>query len=187
VDILKGESLFVEEENYYEIEKAISDELNSIKAWMDHLQKQRTSTVEKNMMEIFKEFKKGVDEKIGHEDYDTRYNLGIAYKEMSLVDEAIGEFQIAAKSPSRRLQSCSMVGACFLEKGMPGEAVRWYRRGLETAEAGSEEERGLRYDLADALEKNGDSRGALESLQRVAAGDAGYRDVAQRIGRLSSS
>ena len=64
MDILKSESLFLEEEDYYETEKSVPAELAAIKYWVEELQKQRTSTIEKNMMEIFKEFKKGVDEKM---------------------------------------------------------------------------------------------------------------------------
>ncbi len=50
-----------------------------------------------SLADIFREFQKGVDKQLGKEDYETRYNLGIAYKEMGLVDEAIAEFQLAAK------------------------------------------------------------------------------------------
>ena len=69
--------------------------------------------------EIFREFKKGVEQQLSPEDYETHYNLGIAYKEMSLTDEAISEFQRAAKSPQYAVECCSMLGLCFLEKGLP--------------------------------------------------------------------
>src|SRR4029453_6089072 len=84
------------------------------------------------LADIFKEFKKGVDKQLGKEDYDTRYNLGIAYKEMGLIDEAIAEFQLAAKDEGRLLECSSMLGICFLEKGMPKLAVKWFEKGLDT-------------------------------------------------------
>ena len=77
-------------------------------------------------------FKKGVAEHLSPTDYDTHFNLGIAYREMGLLDEAIGEFQIAAKEPSHLVLCCSMLGLCFLDKGLPELAIRWYRRGLDT-------------------------------------------------------
>ena len=83
------------------------------------------------LAEIFKEFKKGVDKQLGQEDYDTRYNLGIAYKEMGLIDEAIAEFQLAAKDANRLLECSSMLGICFLEKGMPKLAIKWFEKGLK--------------------------------------------------------
>ncbi|HMA28552.1 MAG TPA: tetratricopeptide repeat protein, partial [Thermoanaerobaculia bacterium] len=64
--------------------------------------------------EIFREFKKGVEQQLSPEDYETHYNLGIAYKEMGLTDEAIGEFQLASKDPLHAVECCSMLGLCFL-------------------------------------------------------------------------
>ena len=87
------------------------------------------------LADIFKEFKKGVDKQLGKEDYDTRYNLGIAYKEMGLVDEAIAEFQLAARDQGRLLECSSMLGICFLEKGMAKLAVKWFEKGLARSRA----------------------------------------------------
>ena len=105
-----------------------------------------------SLEEIVQAFKKGIEQQIGAEDFDTHYNLGIAYKEMGLVDEAIGEFQFAAKDPHLLLGCCSMLGICFREKGMSPLAVKWYRRGLEATGSRDEETMlGLRYDLAELL------------------------------------
>jgi len=106
---------------------------------------------------------------------------------MMLVDEAIGEFQIAARSAEKRLDCCCMLGACFMEKGMPGEAIKWYEKGISAAETGSEETKGLQYDLAAALEADGATDKALEVFQALAAIDGQYRDISMRIERLKSS
>ena len=90
-----------------------------------------TELGDSGLADIFKEFKKGVDKQLGKEDYDTRYNLGIAYKEMGLIDEAIAEFQLAAKDEKRLLECSSMLGICFLEKGMPKLAIKWFEKGLK--------------------------------------------------------
>ena len=132
VDIFKSESVFLEEEEYYETEKVVDEELGAIKYWIDELQKQRTSTVEKNMMEIFQAFQKGVDEKIGQEDYDTRYNLGIAYKEMGLIEEAIHEFLIASKHPLKFFDAAGLLGICFRDQGMFEESINWFEKALES-------------------------------------------------------
>ena len=84
-------------------------------------------------------FKKGVAEHLSPTDYDTHFNLGIAYREMGLLDEAIGEFQLASKDPKRAVECASMLGLCFLEKGMPQLAIKWYRKGLEMPEITAEE------------------------------------------------
>jgi pilus assembly protein FimV len=136
------------------------------------------------LADIFKEFKKGVDKQLGNEDYDTRYNLGIAYKEMGLIDEAIAEFQLAAKDPGRLLECSSMLGICFLEKGMPKLAVKWFEKGLKAPGRREEEYQGLRYDLATAYEAAGDLDTALGLFTELYGQDANFRDVAAKLREL---
>ena len=133
------------------------------------------------LADIFKEFKKGVDKQLGKEDYDTRYNLGIAYKEMGLIDEAIAEFQLAAKDEARLLECASMLGICFLEKGMPKLAMKWFERGLKAPGRTEEEYAALRYDLATAHEAAGDVDRALAMFTDLYGQDANFRDVATKV------
>ncbi len=137
-----------------------------------------------SLSDIFREFQKGVDKQLGKEDYETRYNLGIAYKEMGLVDEAIAEFQLAAKDEGRLLECASMLGICFLEKGMPKLAVKWFEKGLQAPGRSDEEYQGLRYDLASALEQGGDSERALALFTELYGQDASFRDVADKVRQL---
>jgi tetratricopeptide (TPR) repeat protein len=139
------------------------------------------------LADIFKEFKKGVDKQLGKEDYDTRYNLGIAYKEMGLIDEAIAEFQLAAKDESRVLECSSMLGICFLEKGMPKLAIKWFERGLKAPGRTEEEYAALRYDLAVAHEAAGDADRALLLFTELYGQDANFRDVAAKVRELRSA
>jgi pilus assembly protein FimV len=136
------------------------------------------------LSDIFREFQKGVEKQLGKEDYETRYNLGIAYKEMGLVDEAIAEFQLAAKDEKRLLECASMLGICFLEKGMPKLAVKWFEKGLAAPGRSDEEYQGLRYDLANALEQAGDRAKALSVFTELYGQDASFRDVAEKVRRL---
>lgn len=136
------------------------------------------------LAEIFKEFKKGVDKQLGKEDYDTRYNLGIAYKEMGLIDEAIAEFQLAAKDEARMLECSSMLGICFMDKGMPKLAVKWFEKGLKAPGRSDEEYQGLRYDLAMAHEASGETEKALNLYEDLYGQDANFRDVATKVREL---
>ena len=136
------------------------------------------------LADIFKEFKKGVDKQLGKEDYDTRYNLGIAYKEMGLLDEAIAEFQLAAKDEARLLECSSMLGICFMEKGMPKLAVKWFEKGLQAPGRNEEEYAGLRYDLAMAYEADGETKKALSLFTDLYGQDANFRDVAAKVREL---
>lgn len=136
------------------------------------------------LAQIFEEFKKGVDQQLGKEDYDTRYNLGIAYKEMGLIDEAIAEFQLAAKDDGRLLECSSMLGLCFMEKGMPKLAVKWFEKGLKAPGRLDEEYQGLRYDLAAAHEASGDLDASLRIYSDIFSQDASFRDVGAKVRSL---
>jgi tetratricopeptide (TPR) repeat protein len=177
VDILKSESLFLEEEDFFELEKLVPQELSAIKHWVEELQKQRTSTIEKNMMEIFKEFKKGVDEKIGQEDYDTRYNLGIAYKEMGLIEEAIHEFLISSKHPLKFFDSAGLLGICFREKGMMDEAIGWFEKALGTPDRKDDEYNAVKYELVQTAKLKDDFLYAKKLAFEILKKDPNYRDI----------
>lgn len=177
VDIFKSENVFLEEEEYYETEKAISDELSALKYWLDELQKQRTSTVEKNMMEIFQAFKKGVDEKIGQEDFDTRYNLGIAYKEMGLIEEAIHEFLIAAKHPLKFFDAAGLLGICFRDQGMFEESINWFEKALEVQDRKEDDYKAVKYELVLTAKLKEDYIYAKKLAAEIMNKDSNYRNI----------
>ncbi len=135
--------------------------------------------------EIFREFKKGVEQQLSPEDYETHYNLGIAYKEMSLTDEAISEFQRAAKSPQYAVECCSMLGLCFLEKGLPQLAIKWYRKGLEAPNIREDDRLGLQYDLANVYADTGDRENAYRTFLEIYGSNASFRDVGERLKELA--
>ena len=147
----------------------------------------RSSSFEdQGLQDVFDAFKKGVDSQLGEGDYDTRYNLGIAYKEMGLIDEAIAEFQLAAKDPKRSLECSSMIGICFMEKGMADVAVQWYERGLQVPGRAPEEYRGLRYDLGMAWEAAGELAKAKTTFGDLVREDPSFRDVSNKLRELQS-
>ena len=135
---------------------------------------------------IFREFKKGVEQQLSPEDHETHYNLGIAYKEMGLTDEAIGEFQVASKDPLHAVECCSMLGLCFLEKRLPQLAIKWYHKGLETPGIREEEKLGLQYDLASLFADLGDRDSAYKTLLEIYGTNASFRDVGDRLKELQA-
>jgi pilus assembly protein FimV len=143
------------------------------------------------LAEVFQEFRNELGE-LGEEDEDleTHYNLGIAYREMGLLDEAIGEFQKVAKAvqkgkPFAYAMNCStLLALTFIEKGEPKIASMWYKRALEVPSLEQETILALRYDLGVALEMAGESTAALDSFRQVYAMNIDYRDVADHIATL---
>ena len=178
--VAQEENLFADEDNFFDLAAELESELAED-------EEVSLSEEEQSLEEIFKEFKRGVEQQLDSEDYDTHYNLGIAYKEMGLIDEAIGEFQLASKDPKRAVECSSMLGLCFLEKGMPQLAIKWYRKGLEMPEISQEEHVGLLYDLGSAYQEVGDTESAQKAFMEVYAANSGYRDIVTRIKALEDS
>ncbi len=121
------------------------------------------------------------------DDPQTHYNLGVAFREMGLLDEAIGEFQKVVKgaqkgsTPANFLQACTLLAASFMEKNMPAIAAKWYTRALEAPNLDEEAVLALHYDLGVAYEQAGDTRTALEKFTEVYTLNIDYRDVAEKI------
>jgi tetratricopeptide (TPR) repeat protein len=139
---------------------------------------------EQSLEEIVEGFKRGVAESLSPEDFDTHFNLGIAYREMGLVDEAIGEFQLAAREPTYLVSCASMLGLCFLEKGLPELAVKWYQRGLQATGLSDDDRIGLLYDLGEAQLAAGDRSAAYHAFVDAYGIDSNFRDVVARLAEL---
>ena len=143
------------------------------------------------LKEVFDEFRAELGE-MGAEDEDleTHYNLGIAFREMGLLEDAISEFQKVAKASDAgrafryTMQCCTLLGLAFMEKGQPAIAAIWYERALHTPGIEPESTLALRYDLGVAQESAGEPDAALKSFSQVYAMNIDYRDVAERIAAL---
>ena len=143
--------------------------------------------------DLFEEFRSELGETKDDEDLETHYNLGIAYREMGLLEEAISEFQKVAssadKGPAFRyaMQCSTLLGLAFMEKGQPAIAAIWYERALKTPGLDQESILALRYDLGVAQELAGDKQAAFKSFSQVYAMNIDYRDVSERITLLGKA
>ena len=149
--------------------------------------------IDPGLAAIFDEFREAAEEEAtltADGDYETHYNLGIAYKEMELLDEAVEEFQVAASMTSQKdgtphyLQCCNMLGHCFMNKGMPRLAVMWFKKGLESPGHTEDEYQALRYDLGTAYEQMGDLNNAIDVFTEVYGINISYRGVAEKLREL---
>jgi tetratricopeptide (TPR) repeat protein len=143
------------------------------------------------LKEVFDEFRSELGEMgAEEEDLETHYNLGIAFREMGLLEEAISEFQKVAKATDRgrpfpyTMQCCTLLGLAFMDKGQPGVAAIWYDRALRTPDLDPESVLALRYDLGVAQESAGEPAAALKTFSQVYAMNIDYRDVGERIAAL---
>jgi tetratricopeptide (TPR) repeat protein len=141
---------------------------------------------EESLEDVFAAFKEQVDREVSHDDYRTHYDLGIGYKEMGLVDEAIAEFERSVQSPDLGRESFAMLALCHRERDDLEAAARCYREAIATPNSDGETLKHLRYDLADVLLVAGDREGALDQLRDVMGADPSFRDVRERIAELES-
>ena len=129
---------------------------------------------------IFAEFRKGVEEQVGDEEFETHYDLGVAYKEMGLITEAIEEFHLAARGPTRFVDACTMIAACYREQKLNTSAITFLERVLTDARCAGPGVPYVKYDLAVLYE----DEGFADKAVRLYEGIPSIRDVEARLRRL---
>jgi tetratricopeptide (TPR) repeat protein len=147
-----------------------------------------------DLADMFGELKHELEEDSAatDEDPETHYNLGVAFREMGLLDEAIGELQKVCQAVDRGhpfphiMQTYTWLSQCFLDKGVPEAAIRWYERALKLTTIDADTRTALHYELASSYETAGDKTTALHHFMEVYGSNIDYRDVAERIRTLKS-
>jgi tetratricopeptide (TPR) repeat protein len=130
------------------------------------------------------EFKKGLESQIEAEDTETHYNLGIAYKEMGLLDDAIEQFDKAKRDVERRVDCLTLKGACLVQKGDFETAVKSFREGLAVEDIKDEERISLYFELGLLYLGWERPLEALDSFQCVADIEPFFRQVDEQIRKL---
>ncbi len=147
------------------------------------------------LADIFEEFKEDMEAEgatADEQDPETHYNLGVAFKEMGLLEEAIGELQkvchfIEHGHPFPHvLQVYTWLAECLLNKGAPQASIKWYQRALQLPAVDEETRMAVYYEMAGAYEAAGNRQAALDNFMEVYASNIDYRDVAERIKTLKA-
>ncbi|PYO36886.1 MAG: hypothetical protein DMD74_02675 [Gemmatimonadetes bacterium] len=146
-----------------------------------------TGDEERDFQDMLARFRQGIDENIDEADFQSHYDLGIAFKEMGLLDEAIAELQKALRAPEGKQRTSEALGVCFFEKGAHAVAESILRRGLELPAARDEERLGILYWLGRALEAQGKGAEARELYRRVFAANIRFMDVGERVKALAKA
>lgn len=137
---------------------------------------------------VFEQFKAGVAAQVADNDAATHYDLGVAYKEMGLLADAINEFELASRDPARECVAQSMIGMMNMEQGNVDQAIDAFIRGLHASQKSTEQELALTYEIGNAYEYRQNREQALYYFQLVARIDPNYRDprgsVEERISNL---
>ena len=144
------------------------------------------------LQEIFEELKDQTGDLKPLIDFETHYSLGLAYKDMELLDEAISEFQMAFRTAGAKdlegdcINCCNMLGVCFKQKQIPKVAVMWFERGLKIPNRPEDEYQALRYEIGICYEEMGEIDKAIEVFTQVYGIDVNYRRVGDKIKELQA-
>jgi tetratricopeptide (TPR) repeat protein len=137
--------------------------------------------------EILEQFKRGIEQNLDSDDYEAHYDLGVAFKEMGLLDEAIGEFQKALRSPEGRLRTSEALGMAFFEKGQFAVCESILRRAIDGTPGPDDSKIGLLYWMGRAAEALGKESDAITSYERALVVDISFMDLSKRVQRLSAA
>jgi tetratricopeptide (TPR) repeat protein len=146
-----------------------------------------TGNEEADFADMLRKFKQGVAENVEAEDYQSHYDLGVAFKEMGLIDEAIASFQKALRGPDNRVRVYEAIGDCFIEKEQPATAATVLGRALAEKGVTDDELVGVLYLLGRANEATGKVEDAMACYQRVFVVDIEFQDVARRLSALENA
>ncbi|MEO6666063.1 MAG: hypothetical protein ABIO65_04730 [Nitrospiria bacterium] len=173
-----------EEEEYIDLIDALRGDMErSLPPQEEELSQDLSA--EHELEDVFRKFQQGVQEQYGKEDYETHYNLGIAYREMGLINEAIGEFRLVMKSPDRLIPATSMLATCYREKGVLQRAEETLLEILRNpAYHGVPGVAGLAYELGQILEIQARFDDALAQYYRVREMEPDHKEAKARIAQL---
>ncbi len=172
------------ETKFYDLSSAINDELEAITAVFNYQMRGDTAHVEKALTDIVADFRRALDEKVDREDYDSHYNLGIAFMEQGLYDEAIEECKLAANDKKLRIDSYSMISHCYRQKKDFKQAMKWLEDTEKLVQADSSQFFALQYEKASLYENLKEQSQALKLYRKIANWDAEYRDVSEKLKTL---
>ena len=130
---------------------------------------------------MLSQFKDKVSESLDSDDVQAHHDLGTAYKEMGLFDEAISEFQLALRAAPNHLPTHEMLGVTFMEMGQPEATVNSLERALLVKYEIEDELLGIYYYLARAHQDLGRSERAVELYEKVFSLDINFADVTDRL------
>jgi tetratricopeptide (TPR) repeat protein len=150
-------------------------------------EKEPTGDEDADFHDMLRKFKQGIAENVEEEDHQSHYDLGVAYKEMGLLDEAIAEFQKALRAPSNRVSTYEALGQCFMEKEQVPMAATILSRAIHEKGVSDDQLVGVLYLLGRCAEIRGQREQALEYYQRVFVVDIQFKDVGERLATIESA
>lgn len=135
---------------------------------------------------VFEKFKAGVRRRVADNDSATHYNLGVAYKQMNLLDDAILEFELSAKDPNSEAACYAMIGSIYTDNELWTQATKALNQALGATNKTLEQEIDIYFRLGHVAEKVGDRDKAAYYFQQVLTLDGSHESANERLERVRS-
>jgi len=174
------------EKKFYDLQDSIQTELTMLNAIYLRQKKGVTTQFEKELTSIVADFKKGIKDKIPEEDFQIHLQLGLAFMEQNLIDEAIEEFNQASRDKNLTLECLTLISHCHRLKSNLEEAEHWLNRAIKLVAPGTDQYFALMFDLGLIYEKAGEVEKALNIYREIQSWNPAYRSVSEKINRLSN-
>ena len=142
------------------------------------------ASLSNGLADVVREFREELVTRHDSRDAETHYNLGIAYREMGLLDEAIEEFKLTVDFPDYVGQAGDLLGLCYIDKEEFAKAISVLGRALKSGSISESERMTLMYDLAIAHKMEGEIEEAMELLIAIKEIKSDYRDISKKIKEL---
>ena len=113
-------------------------------------------------------------------DAETRYALGMAYKDMGLLEEAKEEFLLSMKDSGFFVDSSLMMGLCVKEQGQSDQAIQLLEKLIADSRCRGGNAQLVRYELGLLYEKMGSWDRAISMYQSIPS----FHDVPRRLESL---
>ena len=172
------------DDSFVNLGEMLRDEAAPKSTRMVVAEQEPTGDEQADFADMLRKFKRGIAENVDEDDHESHYDLGVAFKEMGLIDEAIAEFQKSLRAPGRRARTYEALGQCFMERRQLPAAAAVLERALAEPGVGDDQLVGVLYLLGYACEALQRPDEALAHYHRVFAVDIQFRDVADRLASL---
>jgi tetratricopeptide (TPR) repeat protein len=140
-----------------------------------------------NLDDVFRDFRDEVSRQSAVDQAEQHYKVALTYRDMGMVDDAVRELEQAARSPRLRFDASALLARLLRDRGDVASAVEWFERAAEAPAPSPAAAHQLLYELATALEAQGESARALAVLLELQSEAGEYRDLVQRLEHLMGS
>jgi tetratricopeptide (TPR) repeat protein len=117
-------------------------------------------------------------------DLALHFHLGRSLFQAGDLDGAVAEFQQTIRDPRRKIESLTMLGNCFIRKGMHDLAENQLRKALEEAPGMTDRTKDILYSIGKLKELQDKHSEALDEYKKIYEVDIHYRDVSARMDAL---